>query len=183
MQKQSSGLIPIIFQFDAEKKTSTYFAPKSSIHGTLKESFQCLDCSNKGSDITSSTFLFFSQNHFIIFFQKTCYHGNHIMHSVVPPNSKAIVLLREQVGEIFSNSYITCYQERSSKYPSLKKFCRADETKNLLFDYCVSNFLRQKTCIGEGEECERALDDVFGIWVTVRSCCEKRIETKLCKSR
>ena len=34
----------------------------------------------------------------------------------------------------------------------------------------------------EGGERERALDDVFGIWVTVRSCCEKRIETKLCKS-
>ena len=32
-------------------------------------------------------------------------------------------------------------------------------------------------------EHERALDDVFGLWVTVRSCCEKRIETKLCKTR
>ena len=74
------------------------------------------------------------------FFQKTCYHGNHIMHSVAPPKSKAIMLLREQIGEIFSNSYITCYQERSSKYASLKKFCRADETKNLLLDYCFSNF-------------------------------------------
>ena len=39
-----------------------------------------------------------------------------------------------------------------------------------------------KTCVGEGEERERALDDVFGIWVTVRSCYEKRIETKLSKS-
>ena len=37
--------------------------------------------------------------------------------------------------------------------------------------------------MGEGEERKRALDDVFGIWVTVRSCCEKRIETKLCKSQ
>ena len=36
--------------------------------------------------------------------------------------------------------------------------------------------------MGDGGELERALDDVFGIWVTVRSCCEKRIETKLCKS-
>ena len=44
-----------------------------------------------------------------IFFQKTYYHGNYIMHSVAPPKSKAVVLLREQVGEIFSNSYITCY--------------------------------------------------------------------------
>ena len=62
------------------------------------------------------------------------------MRSVAPPKLKAIMLLREQVGEIFSNSYITCYQERSSKYASLKKFCRADETKNLLLDYCFSNF-------------------------------------------
>ena len=45
------------------------------------------------------------------------------------------------------------------------------------------NFLRQKTCVGDGGERERALDDVLGIQVTVRSCCEKRIETKLCKSR
>ena len=37
--------------------------------------------------------------------------------------------------------------------------------------------------MGEGKEHERVLDDVFGLWVTVRSCCEKRIETKLCKTR
>ena len=36
--------------------------------------------------------------------------------------------------------------------------------------------------VREEEERERALDDVFGIWVTVRSCCEKRIEAKLWKS-
>ena len=76
----------------------------------------------------------------LYFFQKTCDHGNHIIHSVAPLKSKAIMLLRELVGEIFSNSYITCYQERSSKYGSLKKFCRADETKSLLLDYCFSNF-------------------------------------------
>ena len=35
--------------------------------------------------------------------------------------------------------------------------------------------------MGDGGEVERALDDVFGFGVTVRSCCEKRIETKLCK--
>ena len=40
------------------------------------------------------------------FFQKNCYHGNDIMHSVAPTKSKAIVLLREWVSEIFSNSYI-----------------------------------------------------------------------------
>ena len=75
------------------------------------------------------------------FFQKTCYHGNHIMHSIAPAKSKAIVLLREQVGEIFSNSSSqTCYQERSSKYASLQKFCWTDDRKNLLFDYCLSNF-------------------------------------------
>ena len=39
------------------------------------------------------------------FFQKTCYRGNDITHSVAPPKSKAIVLLREWVGEIFPNSY------------------------------------------------------------------------------
>ena len=37
--------------------------------------------------------------------------------------------------------------------------------------------------MGEGGERKRALDDVFGIRVTVRSCCEKKIKTKLCKSR
>ena len=95
----------------------------------------------------------------LYFFQKNCYHGNHIMHSVAPPKLKAIMLFGEQVGEIFSNSYITCYQERSSKYASLQKFCRADETKNPkygslqkfcradetknpLLDYCFSNSLK-----------------------------------------
>ena len=37
--------------------------------------------------------------------------------------------------------------------------------------------------MGDGGEHKVALDDVFGIWVTVRSCCEKRSETKLFKSR
>ena len=76
------------------------------------------------------------------FFQKTCYHGNDIMHSVAPPKSKAIVLLRERIGEIFSNSYITCCWEWSSKYVTLKKFCRIEESKNLIFDYCFLNFLK-----------------------------------------
>ena len=41
-------------------------------------------------------------------------------------------------------------------------------------------FCRVKNaCAGDGGKSKRALDDVFGIWVTVRSCCEKRIETKL----
>ena len=44
-----------------------------------------------------------------IFSRKPVTNGNHIMHSVALPKSKAIVLLREQVGEIFSNSYITRY--------------------------------------------------------------------------
>ena len=39
----------------------------------------------------------------------------------------------------------------------------------------------KKACMRDAGELERALDDVFGIWVTVRSCCEKRIETKICK--
>ena len=74
------------------------------------------------------------------FFQKTCYHGNHIMHSVAPPKSKAIALLREQIGEIFSNSYITCYKEWFSKYTSLKKFCRADERKKPTFRLLLFKF-------------------------------------------
>ena len=41
----------------------------------------------------------------------------------------------------------------------------------------------KKACVGDGGELERALDDVFGIKVTVRSCCEKQTETKLCISR
>ena len=50
------------------------------------------------------------------------------------------MLLREQVSEIFWNSYITCYKELSSKYVSLKKFCGADKRKNLLFHYCFLIF-------------------------------------------
>ena len=41
----------------------------------------------------------------------------------------------------------------------------------------------QKTCVGAGGEHERALDDVYGTGVAVRSCCKKRSEKKLCKSR
>ena len=41
--------------------------------------------------------------HYIFPTQGTCYHGNYVTHSVAPPNSKAVVLLREQVGEIFLN--------------------------------------------------------------------------------
>ena len=47
----------------------------------------------------------------------------------------------------------------------------------------MKTFFDKRTCAGEGGELERALDDVFGIWVTVRSCCKKRIETKLSKSK
>ena len=39
-----------------------------------------------------------------------------------------------------SQTPISCYQEWSSKHVSLKKFCRADERKNLLFHYCFINF-------------------------------------------
>ena len=37
--------------------------------------------------------------------------------------------------------------------------------------------------MGDGGELERALDDAFSTGVTVRSCCEKRFEKNLCKSR
>ena len=33
-------------------------------------------------------------------------------------------------------------------------------------------FCAKKACVGDGGELERALDDVFGIKVTVRSCCK-----------
>ena len=58
----------------------------------------------------------------------------------------------------------------------LARFCDNNWEKE---KYFVKTFC-QKTCVGEGEERECALDDVFGIWVTVRSCCEKQIETRLC---
>ena len=76
----------------------------------------------------------------LYFFQKICYHGNHITHSVAPPKSKAIASVRKQVGEIFSNSYITCYQKWCSKYVSLKKICRAGGRKKLLYHYCFLIF-------------------------------------------
>ena len=44
----------------------------------------------------------------------------------------------------------------------------------------VKTFLRQKTCVGDGGELERA---GWTTCKTTRSCCEKRIKTKLCKSR
>ena len=47
------------------------------------------------------------------------------------------------------------------------------------FDACD----KLATCLQCDHKCKRALDDVFGIRVTVRPCCEKRIETKLCKTR
>ena len=52
-----------------------------------------------------------------------------------------IVLLRKQVGEIFSNLYYTCrcYQEWS-KY-KFKKVLSSKWKKKLLFDYCFLNFL------------------------------------------
>ena len=43
------------------------------------------------------------------------------------------------------------------------------------FDACD----KLATCLQCDHKCERALDDVFGIRVTVRPCCEKRTETTL----
>ena len=76
------------------------------------------------------------------FFQKTCYHSNHIMHSVAPPKSKAIVLLREQVGEIFLNFYITCYQEWSSKF--FKKFFQKNFLKIGMYTHPIHLSCHQK---------------------------------------
>ena len=50
----------------------------------------------------------------------------------------------------------------------LARFCDNNWEKG---KYFVKTFCVKKTCVGEGEERKRALDDVFGIWVTVRSCC------------
>ena len=55
-----------------------------------------------------------------------------------------------------------------------------DETKTLLTPPLFAVFLGLTRLLTR--ERERALDDVFGIWVMVRSCCEKWIKTKLCKS-
>ena len=54
-------------------------------------------------------------------FQKTCHQGNHMTHLVEPQNQKSFVLFLKQVGEIFSNFKIICYQEWSSKSFSWKK--------------------------------------------------------------
>ena len=43
--------------------------------------------------------------------------------------------------------------------------------------------MSKNMCERDGEELERGLDDVYGIGVMVRSCCEKRFEKKLCKTR
>ena len=60
----------------------------------------------------------------------------------------------------------------------------SDPRKNCEQGEVFVKFCRvKKVCVGDGGELELALNDMFGIWVTVRSCCEKRIETKLCKSR
>ena len=59
-------------------------------------SYKCEICHRNKSNVIESL-------HYIFPTQGTCYHGNYVTHSVAPPNSKAVVLLREQVGEIFSN--------------------------------------------------------------------------------
>ena len=42
----------------------------------------------------------------------------------------------------------------------------------------------QKTTVEDGGEFERALDDMYGTGVMVRSCCQSDTrEKKLCKSR
>lgn len=39
----------------------------------------------------------------------------------------------------------------------------------------------KKACVGDGGELKCALDDAFGIYVTVRSCCGGRFLKKLCR--
>ena len=62
----------------------------------------------------------------------------------------------------------------------LARFC--DNSWKRGKDLIKAFYRRRKTCVGEGEERERALDDVYRVWVTERSCCENRIETTLQKS-
>ena len=55
---------------------------------------------------------------------------------------------------------------------------------NMTLQRAISYFLYffrfnvQNTFVGDKGELERALDDVYGTGVTVRSCCEKRFEKK-----
>ena len=74
------------------------------------------------------------------------------------------------------NRLLCCFGAEIRRPCRRKKNCEQGE---VFVRFCPV----KKACMGDGGELERALDDVFGIWVTVRSCCEKRIETKLCKSR
>ena len=51
----------------------------------------------------------------------------------------------------------------------LARFCDSNWEKE---KYFVKTFFVKKTSVGEERERERALDDVFEIGVTVRSCCK-----------
>ena len=69
-----------------------------------------------------------------------------------------------------------CFRAEIGRPREWKKKCEQGEV-------FVKYFSVKKACVGDGGQRKCSLDDVFGIWVTVRSCCEKRIETKLFKSR
>ena len=49
-------------------------------------------------------------------------------------------------------------------------------SQSLKLEHC------KKTCVGDGDKLEHALDDVYGTGVMVRSCYEKRLEKNICKS-
>ena len=60
----------------------------------------------------------------------------------------------------------------------LKRF--RDNNWELGKDFLKVCRVKKRVDVGDRE---RVLDDVYGTWVTVRSCCEKRFEKKLCKRR
>ena len=64
-----------------------------------------------------------------------------LMHSVAPPKSKAILLLRERIGEIFLKLLYYKLLGMMVKICNFKKISVGqEESKNLIFDYCFVNF-------------------------------------------
>ena len=62
------------------------------------------------------------------------------------PKNESFCAVERTVRWNLLNSYITCYQEWSSKYASFKKSRRVDDSKNLLFVYWFFNFFPPTEC-------------------------------------
>ena len=108
-------------------------------------SYKCEICHRNKSNVIESL-------HYIFPTQGTCYHGNYVTHSVAPPNSKAVVLLREQVGEIFSNLlflfyyYLQNYLQRYTIHYITYTICT---TYNTVLYYVFFDFYTHTTRIKE----------------------------------